>query len=51
MHYVSVSKSVGDQVHITIKTENGFSCVFRNRQNNFQITFSQEEKKYKFFLN
>ena len=39
LHYVSVSKSIVGQVHITIKTE-----TIRNRKNFLKISFSQKEK-------
>ena len=44
LHYVSVSKSVVDQVHITIKTENGSVVPFVTGKTNLKITFSQKEK-------
>ena len=44
LHYVSVSKSVVDQVHITIKTENSSVASFVTGKNNLKITFSQKIK-------
>ena len=44
LHYVSVSKSVVDQVHITIKTNNDPVVPFVTGKNNLKNTFSQKEK-------
>ena len=44
LHYVSVSKSVVDQVHITIKTKICIAVPFVTGKNILKITFSQKEK-------
>ena len=50
LHYVSVSKSVVDQVHITIKTENGSVVPFVTGKTFLKLHFRRKKKLYKYFL-
>ena len=43
LHYVSVSKSVVDQVHITIKTENGSVVSFVTGKTIFKLHFHRKK--------
>ena len=44
LHYVSVSKSVVDQVHITIKTENGSVVPFETGKTILKLHFRSKKK-------
>ena len=48
MHYVPVSKSVIDQVHISIKTETGSNVPFVTGKTMIKLRFRR--KKYKYFV-
>ena len=50
LHYVLLSKSVVDKVHITMKTENGSVAPFVTGKNNLEITFPRKKNSIKNFL-
>ena len=44
LHYVSVSKSIVDQVHITLKTENGMIVPFVTGKTILKLHFRRKKK-------
>ena len=43
LHYVSVSKSIVDQVHITLKTENGMIVPFVTGKTILKLHFRRKK--------